>query len=118
MVSTREFASAKEQCSPSASGWRRLAAWWSGEVLFDASTIAMATFGAVGGLLAGSGQVVRMGGVYNPMHLPVLSLLVKIQMGALCGLAGVLAAHLLTQVIDRKVNALVASEPRDHAVRK
>jgi|GEM_PF-5272274 hypothetical protein len=107
--------------------------------------VAIATFGAVGGLLAGSGQVVRMGGVYNPMHLPVLSLLVKIQMGALCGLAGVLAIlgnllpevtadrwgtlaafalvfgasqQLLTQVIDRKVNALVTSEPRDHATRK
>lgn len=107
--------------------------------------VAIATFGAVGGLLAGSGQVVRMGGVYNPMHLPVLSLLVKIQMGALCGLAGVLAIlgnllpevaadrwgtlaafalvfgasqQLLTQVIDRKVNALVTSEPRDHTTRK
>jgi hypothetical protein len=107
--------------------------------------VAIATFGSAGGLLAGANQVVRLGGVYNPMHLPVLSLVVKIQMGALCGLAGVLAVlgnllpevtadrwgtlagfalvfgasqQLLTQVIDRKVSALVASEPRDQSVRK
>jgi hypothetical protein len=106
--------------------------------------VAIATFGSVGGLLAGSGQVVRMGGVYNPMHLPMLSLLVKVQMGALCGLAGVLAIlgnllpevatrgwgtlaafalvfgasqQLITQVVDRKVNALVTSEPRDQTPR-
>jgi hypothetical protein len=107
--------------------------------------VAIGTFGSVGGLIAGAGQVVRMGGVYNPMHLPMLALLVKIQMGAVFALAGVLAIlgdllpelraegwaslaayalvfgasqQLLTQVIDRKVNALVSSEPRDHVVKK
>lgn len=51
---------------------------------------AVCTFGAVGGLLAGAGPVSRLGGVYNPSNLPWYSLLLKIQMGALCGILGVL----------------------------
>ncbi|MCP2199989.1 hypothetical protein [Lentzea flava] len=110
-----------------------------------AAMLAIGTFGAVGGVLAGAWQILRMGGVYNPSLLPLTSLFVKIQMGALCALAGVLAIlggvapeisvsewrdvagfalvfgaaqQLLGQVIDGKVKALISSEPRDQAVKK
>jgi hypothetical protein len=98
---------------------------------------AVCTFGAVGGLLAGAGPVSRLGGVYNPSNLPWYSLLLKIQMGALCGLIGVLfvlggfapdiqdaftwkdailwgvvfgaAQQAVTRLVDRRVGAMVST---------
>ena len=103
------------------------------------------TIGSVGGLLAGARQILQVGGVYNPFYLPLHSLMVKIQMGALCAIVGVVAVlggiaseiravawgdiallallfgatqQLITQLIDRKVTGLVSSEPRDQNLKK
>lgn len=110
-----------------------------------ATMIAIGTFGSVGGLLAGARQVLQLGGVYNPFYLPVHSLLLKVQMGALCALAGVYAVvggiapeiqagewrdvaawalvfgasqQLVTQLVDRKVSALISSQPRETTLQK
>lgn len=121
--------------------------WPTGQsqLTYLAAPVAIATLGSIGGLIAGAGQVVRAGGVYNPFYLPIASLILKIQMGALCAMAGVLAllagitpeiqvlswAHiavwslvfgasqqLVTQMVDRRVNALVSSEPQATVLRK
>ena len=63
---------------------------WSASPERLLTIVAICTFGAVGGLLAGAAPVARMGGVYNPAFLPWYSLILKIQMGALCGILGVL----------------------------
>lgn len=118
---------------------------WTWQAPHLAEMIAIGTIGSVGGLLAGARRVTETGGVYNPFFLPMHSLFLKIQMGALCGLAGILvllgglapevnvngwasvavwalvfgaAQQLLTQLVDRKVNALVSSEPRDLVLKK
>lgn len=107
--------------------------------------LAIATFGGIGGLLAGSGQVVQAGGVYNPFYLPIASLILKVQMGALCAQAGVLAVlggiapeltatdwadvivwalvfgaaqQLVTRLVDRRVSALVSSTPQETVLKK
>jgi hypothetical protein len=107
--------------------------------------IAIGTIGSVGGLLAGTRQITQAGGVYNPFFLPLHSLILKIQMGALCALAGILAIlgglapeikvgqwgdiaawalifgaaqQFLTQLVDRQVNALVTNEARVHQLKK
>lgn len=118
---------------------------WSWQLPQLAQLVAIGTIGAVGGLLAGARQVTETGGVYNPFLLPMHSLFLKIQMGALCGLVGIFvllgglasevkvdawaevavwalvfgaAQQLLTQLVDRKVTALVSSEPRAPALKK
>ena len=64
---------------------------WEPSIRHFVAMAAIGTIGAVGGLLAGARQVSQVGGVYNPLFLPVTSLLLKIQMGALCGIAGTIA---------------------------
>lgn len=118
---------------------------WNPGVQHLLAMVAIGTLGAVGGVLAGARQVTQMGGVYNPFYLPLHSLFLKIQMGALCGLAGVLAIlgglapeitltqwgdiavwalvfgaaqQLVTQLVDRKVTALITSEPRKQEIQK
>lgn len=110
---------------------------WEFQVPRALAAAAVCTFGAVGGLLAGAGPVSRLGGVYNPSNLPWYSLLLKIQMGALCGLIGVLfvlggfapeihdafnwkdvvlwgvvfgaAQQAVTRLVDRRVAAMVST---------
>jgi hypothetical protein len=118
---------------------------WEPRLLHLVAMIAIGTIGSVGGLLAGARQITQMGGVYNPFYLPLYSLMLKIQMGALSALAGTLALlggiapeirigqwgdiaawalifgasqQFVTQLVDRKVHALISSEPRDSTEKK
>lgn len=109
--------------------------------------LALAVLGAVGGLISGSGEVVKVGGVYNPFSLPWYLLFVKIPMGALTGILGVLAIRgdlvpdmkiamsnwsqvviwalifgasqqLITFMVDRRVKSLTTSTPQEQVVNK
>ena len=118
---------------------------WEPRLLHLVAMIAIGTIGSVGGLLAGARQITQLGGVYNPFYLPLYSLILKIQMGALSALAGTLvilgglvpeirigqwgdiaawalifgaSQQLVTQLVDRKVHALITSEPRDSTEKK
>lgn len=117
-----------------------------GPARLDAA-LALAVAGAIGGLISGASEVVKVGGVYNPFSLPWYMLFFKIPMGALTGILGVLAIkgdlvtefqitklnpsqtivwalifgasqQLLTFFVDRRVKALSSSNPREQVVLK
>lgn len=122
-------------------------ATWSPQRDHLLAMLAIAVLGAVGGLLSGSGEVVKVGGVYNPFSLPWYLLFFKIPMGALTGILGVLAIkgdlvpdmkitmnnwsqiivwalifgasqQLITFMVDRRVKALTTSTPQEQVVNK
>jgi hypothetical protein len=109
--------------------------------------LTIAVLGAIGGLISGASEVIKVGGVYNPFSLPWYLLFFKIPMGALTGLLGVLAIkgdllpdlqltmnnwsqviiwalvfgasqQLITFMVDRRVKALSTSMPQEQVVNK
>jgi hypothetical protein len=109
--------------------------------------LTIAVLGAIGGLISGASEVVKVEGVYNPFSLPWYLLFFKIPMGALTGILGVLAIkgnllpdmhltmsnwsqviiwalvfgasqQLITFMVDRRVRALSTSTPQEQVVKK
>ncbi len=67
---------------------------WSPNLDDFLAMLAIAIVGAVGGLISGSGEVIKVGGVYNPFSLPWYLLFFKIPMGALTGILGAMPLSL------------------------